>query len=113
MRFPANLIWASVTLNVYTASAQALVYTSESVTPPNGGPPSISPITAKLLFAQRLGLSQYHSLEDTGESDLDILSTYGGSQPQIFQHEERTPAIEKLLLIIESVSHPEGSFYLQ
>ena len=108
MKALVGLLWASAAFEAFTVAGEALVYTSESwlrQTPADL--PSISPNTARLLFAQRLGLSQYHSLQDTDESTLKILNTYGGNQQQIFAHEERSRDAEKLLLVVEGVD--EGS----
>lgn len=104
MKALVGLLWGSAALGAYAIAGEALVYTSESWsrrTPAE--PPSISPHTARLLFAQRLGLSQYHSLQDADESTLRILNTYGGVQQQIFTHEDGSQGAEKLLLIVEGV----------
>ena len=106
MKALAGLLWAGAAFEAYTVAGEALVYTSESwlrQTPAT--PPSISPHTARLLFAQRLGLSQYHSLQDADDSTLGILNTYGGEQQQIFARENGGG--EKLLLVVEGVD--EGS----
>ena len=114
MRAPANLLWVGLALKASLVSSQALIYTSEAHAPPStGGPPSISPFTARLLLAQRLGLSQYHSLEDADDSALDVLNKYGGTQPQIFDNDEEPCETEKLLLIVEGVSNPEGTARIQ
>ena len=108
MKALVGLLSASAAFVASTVAGEALVYTSESwlrQTPAD--PPSISPNTARLLFAQRLGLSQYHSLQDTDESTLEILNVYGGNQQQIFTQKERSRDAEKLLLVVEGVD--EGS----
>ena len=104
MKALAVLLCASAALEAYTVVGEALIYTSDS-SPRQAPvePPSISPHTARLLFAQRLGLSQYHNLQDADEVTLDILNTYGGEQQQIFASEERSQGAEKLLLIVEGI----------
>lgn len=109
MKVLSGLVLASTALEAYTVSAQALIYIFDAVSPPSkAGQPSISPNTARLLFAQRLGLSQYHSLEDAEESTLDILNRYGGERQQIFAHEEHKQDSEKVLIIVDGVSKSEG-----
>ena len=106
MKALAGLLWTCAAFEAYTVAGEAVVYTSESwshQTPAE--PPSISPHIARLLFARRLGLSQYHSLQDADDSTLDILTTYGGEQQQIFARENG--GAEKLLLVVEGVD--EGS----
>lgn len=106
MKALAGLLWAGAVFEAYTVAGEALVYTSESWSRQTPAKPlSISPHTARLLFAQRLGLSQYHSLQDTDDSTLGILNTYGGEQQQIFAPEDGGG--EKLLLVVEGVD--EGS----
>ncbi len=114
MRLLPTLVSVSIALEHCTVSAQALLYTSERVSPPSKrGPPSISPLTARLLLAQRLGLSQYHSLEGADEGTLGILNTFGGEQQRIFDDgdqawEDENSSDEKFLLMVEGVSEPEG-----
>lgn len=104
MKALAGLLWAGAALEVYTVVGEAFVYTSESWSrQAQIEPPSISPYTARLLLAQRLGLSQYHSLEDADESTLDILNTYGGEQQKIFAHDGMSQGAEKLLFVVEGV----------
>lgn len=108
MKALAGLFWISAAFEVLAAAGEALVYTSESWSRPAPAElPSISPNTARLLLAQRLGLSHYHSLQDADESTLDILTTYGGKQKQIFAHGDGFQDAEKLLLVVEGVD--EGS----
>ena len=108
MRLSARLIWIGVALESCTVSGQALLYISDAISSPTkNDPPSISPITARLLLAQRLGLSQYHSLEDADESAIDILNIYGGREEEVFRDEDGANP-EKLLLLVEGVSNPEG-----
>ena len=110
MKALAGLVSAIVALESYTVVGKALVYTSESWSrPAQAEPPSISPNTARLLLAQRLGLSQYHSLQDADESTLDILNTHGGQQEQIFAYEDGSQGAEKFLLVVEGVD--EGSLW--
>ena len=109
MKALTGLLWASATLEAYAVTGKALLYTSESWS--RQAPvelPSISPQTARLLLAQRLGLSHYHNLQDADDPTLEILNTFGGEQQEIFAPEEPLQAAEKLLLIVEGVN--EGTF---
>lgn len=109
MKLIAGLSWAGTALQASLVSAEALVYTSDtSPLPLKESLPSIFPNTARLLFAQRLGLSQYHSLEGADETTLNVLNTYGGKQQHIFSREERKRSIDRILLIVDGVANPEG-----
>ncbi|KAL6715974.1 hypothetical protein ACLMJK_006936 [Lecanora helva] len=108
MRLFTDLSWLPVALQVSLVSSQALIYISDASPPRSDkAPPSISPLTARLLLAQRLGLSQYESLEDADDSALDVLNTYGACQAPVFQQEEQRSGAGKLLLVVDGISDPE------
>lgn len=108
MRLLAGILWVSTALEV-CVSAQAILHTPDSVPrTSNKQPLSISPNTARLLLAQRLGLSQYHSLGQANEDDLGILNTYGGIQQQLFGNDDLLRSANKLIIIVEGLSNPEG-----
>lgn len=109
MRVLAGLLWAGAALEACAVSAQALLYISDQdPVPSKEGLPSISPVTARLVLAQRLGLSQYHSLDDADESTLEALKAFGGEQRRLLKDDDRPPGDEKFLFIIEGVTRPEG-----
>ncbi len=103
----AVLSLASAVAQVYAALPEAYVYLSDGRQQYYTKPPSISPHEARLLFAQRLGLSSYHSLGDVSESTLEHLNLYGGAQKQLF-HEEQWQSPSRLLAVVEGVKDPEG-----
>jgi hypothetical protein len=107
MKSLAILSLASAVAQVIAASPEASVYLSDSSQQHHTKPPSISPLEARLLFAQRLGLSSYDSLGDVSDSTLELLNLYGGAQKQLF-HEEQWQSPSRLLAIVEGVEHPEG-----
>ena len=111
MKLLAGLLWANITLGTSAASGEASIYIQDDATVPQGSKiQSISPQTARLLFAQRLGLSQYHDLGDADETTLQILNTYGGKQRSVFgdAEESRPQVADRLLFIVEGVEFPEG-----
>ena len=108
MKVLASIAWASTVSQSFATSPQTLVYLSDNE---HSGPfelPSVTPNTARLLLAQRLGLSQYHELGDPNDSILDILNGYGGSRQHAFAPQDESPIHGHLLVIIEGVEHPEG-----
>ena len=113
MKVSLGLMWVGAALNVYAATQEASLYIQDnSLSPASSKPQSISPKTARLLLAQRLGLSQYHDLGAADEGTLDVLNTYGGPQQLAFEDEEpsRQQRTDKLLFIIEGVEYAEGIF---
>ena len=110
MKSLLGFLWLSSALEACSVAAEAFIYTSDVPLALTAETPSISPNTARLLFAQRLGLSQYHSLEGADESTLHILNAYGGKQQQLFTHEEHTRSNDRFLLIVEGITKPEGLY---
>ena len=65
----------------------------------------VPPETARLILAQRFGLSQYHSLKGTDEETLRHLNELGGSQQLLLEEEESHRG--KFLVIVEGVQNPD------
>ncbi|KAI9834788.1 MAG: hypothetical protein M1819_002874 [Sarea resinae] len=67
----------------------------------------LSPETARLAIARRLGLSQFHSLDDADDGTIKQLEKFGGEREQILGEEsgEGKPAV--LLLMVEGVENPD------
>lgn len=106
----AGLILTGLVLQARALSNRAYIYSSSNgqYTAPKGEAASISTTTARLLLAQQLGLSQYHSLEDASDASIQILNSFGVIQEPIFLDESRERRTEKFLAIIENVDQPEG-----
>ncbi|MCJ1361274.1 hypothetical protein MMC16_000372 [Acarospora aff. strigata] len=68
----------------------------------------VPPETARLILAQRFGLSQYHSLKGTDEETLRHLNELGGSQQLLLEEEESHRG--KFLVIVEGVQNPDRIF---
>lgn len=66
----------------------------------------VSPETARLILAQRLGLSQYHSLKSVDEQTIRQLNDFGGSPQRLLSNGYGDLGLGKLLVIIEAVQNP-------
>ena len=73
-------------------------------------PSSVDPETAQLIFAQRLGLSQFHNLKNANEEVIQQLNQYGGTPQQLFGVRESNNA--HAIIIVEGVENAEGEHYL-
>ena len=110
MKVLAGLLYSGVALHVNATSPTAYVYTSstgQASTSSKRQIASISSNTARLVFAQQLGLSHYHSLENADEDEIRILNRYGRQEPMFLDEEQETRS-ERLLVFIEDVEHREG-----
>lgn len=112
MKTITALCWASSLTQAYSASSDAYVYfrgSSSNAFKLLATAPSISPSEARLIFAQRLGLSTYHSLGGASDSTLELLNEYGGQQQPLFHDEHSQAQPNKLLAIVEGVESPKGN----
>ena len=108
MLLSTGLICTGLVLQI-NASHEAYVFTSpngKSYSSSTKETPSISSVTARLLLAQRLGLSQYHRLDGADETTIQLLNSFKPFREQIFLDEEKSTA--KVLAFIENVEHPDG-----
>ena len=110
MKAFASWLLASYLAGVGLASSDALVYLFPVRRNPLASrPPSITPNVARLLFAQRLGVSQFHSLGEADESTLKILNEFGGDESSLFRSNGDGGSYDKYLYVVEGVEHPEGT----
>jgi hypothetical protein len=63
--------------------------------------PSVSPETARLIIAHRLGLSRFHSIEHADAEAIRHLNAYGGAQQKLFGQDDEDRSKAHLLLWIE------------
>lgn len=99
-----KLSWGVVASTLYCAAAAAKnghVFTfdgSENHAAPASSP--IDPETARLILAQRLGLSRFHSIKDASAEAIKTINTYGGRQQKLFG-EEAARSRAQLLVWLE------------
>jgi hypothetical protein len=87
------------------ASEQASVYIFQgSSSSPSSNPPTLTPEQARLVFAQRLGISQFHGLGDAKESTLSYINKFGGRREEsLFEDEAQQDQAAELVLVVEDV----------
>lgn len=66
-------------------------------------PPALSPEEARLVFAQRLRVSQYHSVADASEDALSYINQFGGYHNTVFEA-GRDNEVAELVLFVEGAS---------
>jgi len=113
MRVLKVLLTAGIVSSVNAAWSGAPVYifggdshSSSGVSPA----PSVAPSAASLLFAQRLGLSQYYSLGDVDDFTLQLINRFGGADPSLFGDDENAERRGKLFLVVEGVDKPDRTW---
>jgi hypothetical protein len=103
MKLSTSLLLPAL-LGAASAEPDATVYIFQGdELPSTSKPPTLSPEQARLVFAQRLGVAQYHGLEDASESTLSYINKFGGNRNSLFLDSPKDKARE-LILIVEGVS---------
>ena len=97
--------------HVYTATSHASIYVfNRDPVPSHPNAPTVSPATARLLFAKWLGISQYHRLGDLDDSTIFRLNSIRGGQQLLADAEnlEKTPT--RLLILLDGVENVRGEY---
>ncbi|KAF2204458.1 hypothetical protein GQ43DRAFT_409402 [Delitschia confertaspora ATCC 74209] len=83
----------------------------------NKQPPSVSPETARLILAQRLGVSKYHAIREPNEEQIRHINEFGGRSPALFGGDQSGNGAHALIWIdgVEDARHiiPESKQYSQ
>jgi len=74
--------------------------------------PILSPQEARLVIAQRLGVSQYHSLSQTSSDALEYINVFGRQQSDLFGH-DKGDRQQQLVLIVESTTESSAQRLLE
>jgi len=96
-----KLSWGLVASSLYCVAAAAKnghVFTfdgSKDHAAPASSP--IDPETARLILAQRLGLSRFHSIKDADAEAIKNINTDGGRQQKLFGEEADTSRAQLLV----------------
>ncbi|KAG9199665.1 hypothetical protein G6514_008220 [Epicoccum nigrum] len=102
-----KLSWGFVASSLYCTAAAAAnghVFTFDG-TATRAAPASspIDPQTARLILAQRLGLSRFHSIKDAEAAAIKSINTYGGRHQKLFGEDADTSRA-KLLMWLDDAS---------
>jgi hypothetical protein len=71
--------------------------------------PFVSPETARLIIAQRLGLSRFHSIEHADAEAIRHINAYGGRQQKLFGGDDADRSKAHLLMWIEDADE-QGAY---
>ncbi|PSN69599.1 hypothetical protein BS50DRAFT_618639 [Corynespora cassiicola Philippines] len=88
-----KLSWGFILSSIYCSASAAKVghvYTHDAhrkASPQS--PPALTPETARLILAQRLGVSQFHSVDYADEDIIAKLNAFGGQRQRLFGGEAK------------------------
>jgi hypothetical protein len=109
-----KLSWGLVLSSLYcaaSASSESInghVYVYDPSVKSNHTPQKpITPETARLILAQRLGLSRYHSIKSVNEENVQLLRQYGG-RGQLLFGQDRDSNQAHALIWLDGVENPQS-----
>ncbi|KAJ4287211.1 hypothetical protein N0V90_012609 [Kalmusia sp. IMI 367209] len=113
-----KLSWSFIASSLYCAASAAPaghVYIHDpSRRPSPQAASTVNPETARLILAQRLGLSRFHSIKDPSEETLKQINAFGGRKQKLFGGENPDRTQAQVLVWIEGaedaeaiIKHPE------
>lgn len=109
MKLSRSFIVSSL-LCAASASNVGHVYVYDPTANVSPQPPSkVSPGLARWIFAQRLGLSRFHSIKYADADAIQIINAYGGRQQKLFGAEDRERTKAHVLVWVEDVEDVTGS----
>jgi len=100
------LCTASSTVNA--ASAAKVLYLDsnpDASTSPPARDQIVSPDTARLILAQRLGVGQYHSVAGADEEAIQQINAFGSQQQALFGQDKHKDQVSRLLVMVEGVDY--------
>lgn len=102
MKLLASLL-LPVLVGTASAASEATVYMFPSRESTNNPmPPTLSPEEARLVFAQQMGVSEYHSIGSASDNAISYINKFGKSQDPLF-----TDLVDRkrtLVVIVDGVS---------
>jgi phage-related baseplate assembly protein len=85
------------------AAREAHVYLSDHAIRDSS---ALSPETARLVFAQRLGLGQSQSIKQVDENTIEALNAFGGRPQKLFGQDDAHR--QRALIMVEGVKDVKG-----
>ena len=111
MRFPVSLVLPFLVGVVQAASETAKVYIfQESEYPTSSITPTLSPEEARIVIAQRLGVSRYHTLRDISKNALSHINAFGGPQSQLFSSDGQYGRSQVVVMIDNAIPEVTALF---
>ncbi|ESZ91047.1 hypothetical protein SBOR_8566 [Sclerotinia borealis F-4128] len=104
MKLSSSFILPLLASTACATSDSARAYIFEGQQWPNNlaSPPALSPNEARLVLAQRLGVSQFHDVGSVGSSAIKYINKFGGQIKSLFEDAPKNSAAE-LVMIVEGV----------
>ncbi|KAF1975222.1 hypothetical protein BU23DRAFT_503790 [Bimuria novae-zelandiae CBS 107.79] len=108
-----KLSWGFIASSLYCAAAAAQDGRVYILDPTPRSPPqastTVDATTARLILAQRLGLSRFHAIEKTrSEESLKQINAFGGRQQKLFGEEDAGRTQAHALVWIEGVEDADA-----
>ena len=113
LSFTARAVWSLLiaTGTAAAASDHARVFLLDHQTaasPSDTRHETVDPITARLILAERLSLSQFYDVPDDNEDRLLSLNRFGGASKQQMLMNGQQERDTRVLIVVDGVENTEG-----
>jgi hypothetical protein len=88
------------------AAGQVFLFDVEAA--PQQTAETIDPATARLILAQRLDLSQFHSIADADDEAIRLVNDFGGQTQQLFGSGSHVESRSRVMIVVEGIQDPLG-----
>lgn len=111
MLFSAGL--ASILLLAGATYAEVAHVILPDLTKSQVSPRAVSPSDARLVFAQRLGLEEFHSLQNANEATIESLNLLGAKPEPLFSGKSLAEPQQSAIIVVEGADDIFGQFSSQ
>ncbi len=112
MKFYSGLAFSQLFVSIIASAADPrfghiYLYDPSSPRPDQTADRLVDPKTARLIFARRLGLSRYHTINDASAVEIRQINTFGGDHSSLFGDDTKESRPRSLILV-EGVNEAKG-----
>ncbi|KAK7545535.1 hypothetical protein IWX49DRAFT_563483 [Phyllosticta citricarpa] len=113
MKLPLSFTVSSLlglVVPVVSSASLGHVYLHDLSAPPanRDTAPTLTPDTARLIFAQRLGLSQYHNIKTIDNDAVRYINDFGGDRHRLFGQDQLVDESKQVMVVVEGVKGGAG-----
>jgi len=107
MRSIWTSLWLAGAAAVSASASGEVFYVDSPASPSVVGRETVSPKIARLIFARRLGLSDYYNIDTSADEELHHIDAFGGPQEQLFsQWHGQTQS--RVVVLVDGISQFKG-----
>ncbi|KAK8183032.1 hypothetical protein IWZ00DRAFT_513474 [Phyllosticta capitalensis] len=110
MKLPSSFIAPSLFASLVSSASLGHVYLHDLSAPPANldTAPTLTPDAARLVFAQRLGLGQFHNIKAADDDAVQYINDFGGDRHRLFGQDQPVDETKQVMVVVEGVKGGEA-----